>query len=95
MRTNRAFSIPGRLLGSAILILACGAGGVLLAAEAAKTECVTCHEQGAKLANSVPILTFEGGHMTYNTDASRAPLKNAMVSFYRATRGGASQSAAK
>jgi carboxypeptidase C (cathepsin A) len=41
--------------------------------------------EGAALSKSVPIQTFEGGHMTYDTDSSRLPLKNALVSFYRAT----------
>jgi carboxypeptidase C (cathepsin A) len=38
--------------------------------------------------NSIPIQTFEGGHMTYNTDASRPLIKNALVSFYCATQPG-------
>jgi hypothetical protein len=48
----------------------------------------------ANLSKSVPIHTFEGGHMTYNTDSTRLGLKNTLVSFYRATRSGYSQSAA-
>ena len=48
----------------------------------------------ANLSKFVPIHTFEGGHMTYNTDSTRPELKNALVSFYRATRSGYSQSAA-
>jgi cytochrome b subunit of formate dehydrogenase len=66
MRTNRAISTRGRLLGSAILILACGAGGVLFAAEAPKTECVTCHEQGAKVAKSAhSALTCDTCHESH------------------------------
>jgi carboxypeptidase C (cathepsin A) len=42
----------------------------------------------ASLETKVPIQVFEGGHMTYNTDASRPLIKNALVSFYRATRPG-------
>jgi carboxypeptidase C (cathepsin A) len=45
--------------------------------------------ENAKLSNIVPIHTFEGGHMTYETDSSRIPLKNALVSFYRSTTTGA------
>jgi len=51
MMTNRAYRALGWTLGSAIWILLF-ATGPLLAAEAAKQECTTCHDQGPKLAKS-------------------------------------------
>jgi carboxypeptidase C (cathepsin A) len=51
--------------------------------------------ENANLSKSVPIQTFEGGHMTYQTDSSRPELKNALDAFYRATRGSYFESDAK
>ena len=50
---NRALSSLGLRLAPAVLGLLLGtAGGRLFAAEAAKAECTSCHEQGAKLEKS-------------------------------------------
>jgi carboxypeptidase C (cathepsin A) len=51
--------------------------------------------ENANLSKSVPIQTFEGGHMTYQTDSSRPELKSALDAFYRATRGSYFESDAK
>ncbi|MRG54306.1 peptidase [Phyllobacterium sp. SYP-B3895] len=38
--------------------------------------------QNAGMADRVPVKWFEGGHMTYNTEASRAPLKAEIDKFF-------------
>jgi carboxypeptidase C (cathepsin A) len=38
--------------------------------------------EGVNLSSSVPIQNYEGGHMTYQTDATRPQLKSALTSFY-------------
>ncbi|MFT0175046.1 S10 family serine carboxypeptidase-like protein [Paraburkholderia mimosarum] len=39
--------------------------------------------EGVNLSDRIPVKWFEGGHMIYNTEASRAPLKQAIDSYYR------------
>ncbi|MFC2255067.1 hypothetical protein ACETRX_36295 [Labrys portucalensis] len=38
--------------------------------------------KSANLLDRVPVKWFEGGHMTYNTESSRAPLKRTIDQFY-------------
>jgi carboxypeptidase C (cathepsin A) len=38
----------------------------------------------ARNPERVPVKTFEGGHMTYNTEGSRIPMKRALDAFYQA-----------
>lgn len=44
--------------------------------------------ENAKLADRIPLKTFEGGHMTYGNEASRAPMKAVLDQFYAGTLGG-------
>ncbi|RZS87786.1 serine carboxypeptidase [Phyllobacterium myrsinacearum] len=44
--------------------------------------------ENAKLADRIPLKTFEGGHMTYSNEASRAPMKAVLDQFYAGTLGG-------
>ncbi|MGZ2749687.1 S10 family serine carboxypeptidase-like protein [Burkholderia stagnalis] len=39
--------------------------------------------EGVGLGDRIPIKWFEGGHMIYNTEMSRAPLKQAIDSYYQ------------
>ncbi|WP_342704868.1 peptidase [Burkholderia arboris] len=39
--------------------------------------------EGVNLSDRIPVKWFEGGHMIYNTEASRAPLKQAIDSYYK------------
>jgi carboxypeptidase C (cathepsin A) len=38
--------------------------------------------EGVNLSDRIPVKWFEGGHMIYNTEASRAPLKQTIDSYY-------------
>ncbi|QND54099.1 peptidase [Phyllobacterium sp. 628] len=38
---------------------------------------------GMGLAERVPVKVYDGGHMTYNTEASRAPMRRDLEEFYR------------
>lgn len=38
--------------------------------------------EGASLQDRIPVKWFEGGHMTYNTESSRAPLSKVINDFY-------------
>lgn len=38
--------------------------------------------KNAELADRVPVKWFEGGHMIYNTEVSRAPLKAELDKYY-------------
>ncbi|MGN8023561.1 S10 family serine carboxypeptidase-like protein [Phyllobacterium sp. 22229] len=40
------------------------------------------------LTDRIPLKTFEGGHMTYSNEASRAPMKAVLDQFYAGTLGG-------
>jgi cytochrome b subunit of formate dehydrogenase len=67
---NRALSMMGLQLGSALLVLYVGAAGAnLFAADTAKTDCTSCHEQGQKLAKSahagLPCDMCHESHETY------------------------------
>ncbi|ONA14380.1 S10 family serine carboxypeptidase-like protein [Burkholderia pseudomallei] len=39
--------------------------------------------EGVNLSDRIPVKWFEGGHMIYNTEASRVPLKQAIDSYYK------------
>ncbi|KML61811.1 peptidase [Burkholderia cepacia] len=39
--------------------------------------------EGVNLADRIPIKWFEGGHMIYNTEMSRVPLKQAIDNYYQ------------
>ncbi len=39
--------------------------------------------EGVNLGDRIPIKWFEGGHMIYNTEMSRAPLKQAIDTYYQ------------
>ncbi|WP_415748918.1 S10 family serine carboxypeptidase-like protein [Burkholderia sp. BE24] len=39
--------------------------------------------EGVNLSDRIPVKWFEGGHMIYNTEASRAPLKQTIDSYYK------------
>ncbi|KVW63347.1 peptidase [Burkholderia ubonensis] len=39
--------------------------------------------EGVNLADRIPVKWFEGGHMIYNTEMSRVPLKQAIDSYFR------------
>ncbi|WP_244125905.1 S10 family serine carboxypeptidase-like protein [Burkholderia gladioli] len=41
--------------------------------------------EGVNLADRVPVKWFEGGHMIYNTEQSRAPLKQAIDAYYQSS----------
>jgi carboxypeptidase C (cathepsin A) len=40
--------------------------------------------KGVNLLDRIPVKWFEGGHMTYNTEVSRAPLKKVLDEYYQA-----------
>jgi cytochrome b subunit of formate dehydrogenase len=75
MMTNRALSIIGRPLGSALILLAIGwltgaAGATAYAADPAPAaECTSCHDQGQKLEKSahkgLPCDTCHDSHEKY------------------------------
>ena len=67
--TNRAKHTGALKLGSLLLGLMAGAtGSMLLAADAPKAECTSCHEQGAKLAKSAhAALTCDTCHEKHET----------------------------
>lgn len=44
--------------------------------------------ENAKLADRIPVKNFEGGHMTYSNEGSRAPMKAVLDQFYAGTLGG-------
>ena len=43
--------------------------------------------EGVNLQKRIPVKWFEGGHMTYNTESSRAPLKATINKFYETPAG--------
>src|SRR5579872_954454 len=73
MYTNRALSLFGRGLGSALIVFTIiftfGAAGARAADPAPAAECTSCHEQGQKLEKSahkgLPCDTCHDSHETY------------------------------
>jgi cytochrome b subunit of formate dehydrogenase len=65
---NRALSLVGVGLGSAVLSLLLGvAGGTVFAAEPGKADCTSCHDQGTKLAKSAHAgLTCDTCHESHD-----------------------------